>query len=94
MTEHLLIGLEKIHKLLCDENGVPAMSLQTFRKKYVPSMKQTGVIFKFNIGPERRPHLCAWPSKVQLYFQILQQNKWREDENIFCIEDNAHDTKL
>jgi len=85
MTEHLLIGLEQIHKLLCDEHGVEAISLQTFRKRYVPDMKRLGFIFRLNIGSERRPHLCAWPSKVQLYFQLRQQNKSAEDENIFNI---------
>ena len=91
MTEHLLIGLEKIHKLLCDENGVSAMSLQTFQRKYVPDMKRVGVIMRLNIGSSKNPRLCAWPSQVQSYFQLREQNKWGEDEKRITTGHNYDD---
>lgn len=78
MAEYLLVGWEQIHKMLCDKDGNPVISLSTLQQKYGPEMKSLGIVIELNIGRGKRPCICAWPSRVQLYFQMLQQERWND----------------
>ncbi|HUT70225.1 MAG TPA: hypothetical protein VMW89_06075 [Desulfatiglandales bacterium] len=86
MTEYLLIGWEKIHEMLKDQEGNPAISLATLRQRYGPEMKRLGVVIEFNRGQGKRPTVCAWPSMVRSYFTRLQQEKW-EREHLEKVKD-------
>lgn len=78
MVECLLVGWEEIHEMLKDQKGDPVISLRTLQQGYGPDMKRLGIVLELNLGRSKKPSICAWPSKVQLYFQIRQQNKWAE----------------
>jgi len=82
MSEYLLVGWKQIHELFKDKNGKPVISLQTLRQTYGPDMKRMGVAIEFNTGSQKRPSICAWPSKVQMYWQIRQQKKWEKEHPI------------
>jgi len=79
MPEHLLIGLRKIHGMLTSEDGIEAMSFETFQRRHVGRMRDLGIIFEFNIGRIKRKTLCAWPSRVMWYFMYGEK---KQDEKI------------
>jgi len=78
MTEHLIMGNENIYKILQDSEGRAPISYSTFLQVHVPQMRKLGIIFDFTKKRGKRKPNCAWPSKVQLYFQMWAQEKWTE----------------
>lgn len=78
MPEHLLIGWEQIHKMLCDQDGNAIISLSTLKKKHGDDMKKLGVVLKMNFGRSKRPIICAWPSRIMWYFTYRQVEKEKD----------------
>lgn len=81
MPEPLLIGWVNIHKLFCDEEGNPAMSLNTLRQLYGRELQQLGIVFRWKMGAGKRPIVACWPSKVRNWWTLKQQQKWNKKNN-------------
>lgn len=81
MPEPLLIGWINIHKLFCDAEGNPAISLTTLRKKYGPEMFELAVICRMQIGKCKSPRVCGWSSRIQNWWTRKQQKMWVDKKN-------------
>jgi len=79
MEDYLLVGWERIHKMFCDKDGNPVISLSTLQQTHGPGMKRLGVVMELHLGRGKRPTICAWPSMVGNYFSYIQREKWKKE---------------
>ena len=76
MSEPLLIGWANIHKLFCDSEGRPAISLTRFYAKYGSELQELGIVFKMHIGRGKKPGVCAWAPKIRNWWTLKQKQQW------------------
>lgn len=78
MTERLRLGWVDIHKLFYAENGRPIISISTLQQKYGSELKELGIVFRWKMGPTKRPMVACWPSKVRSWWIRKQQQLYEK----------------
>jgi len=79
MAEGMIIGWEAIHKLFCLEDGKALISNHTLQTKYGRELKELGIVFRWKMGPTKRPMMACWPSKIRNWWTRKQQELYKKD---------------
>lgn len=85
MTDYWLRGLKEIYEdVFQGKDGVPIISFDSFRKKYVEDMKRLGVLKPTVIGrgKQRTTYLCGFKSEIQRYLMLRAQKEYEKNHEI------------
>lgn len=78
MYESLVVGWNAIHKLFCDPEGKPVVTLSTLQQTYGEEMLRCGAIFRVKVGRNKNVRICGWPTKIMEWWMNKHQQEWVE----------------